>query len=77
AVVFYTPEALALKKLEAISESQIATAFDRDDLSIFTDAEDFKTYLDTKYFNNAVLLLMSSGNYGGLDFDSVQDLLAK
>jgi len=77
AVVFYTPEAVALKKLEAISESQIATAFDRDDLSIFTDAEDFKTYLDTKSFDNAVLLLMSSGNYGGLDFDSVQDLLAK
>ncbi|WP_370174870.1 UDP-N-acetylmuramate--L-alanine ligase [Leeuwenhoekiella palythoae] len=77
AVVFYTPEAVALKKLEAISESQIASAFDRDDLSIFTDAEDFKTYLDTKSFDNAVLLLMSSGNYGGLDFDSVQDLLAK
>ena len=75
AVVFYSPEAVAVKQLEAISKEQIEIAFDRDDLIIFTDAEAFKTYLKQKQFDNAVLLLMSSGNYGGLDFDTVQELL--
>jgi len=75
AVVFYSPEAVAVKQLEAISKEQIEVAFDRDDLIIFTDAEAFKTYLKQQQFDNAVLLLMSSGNYGGLDFDTVQELL--
>ena len=75
AVVFYSPEAVAVKQLEVISKEQIEVAFDRDDLIIFTDAEAFKTYLKQQQFDNAVLLLMSSGNYGGLDFDTVQELL--
>ena len=75
AVVFYSPEAVAVKQLEAISKEQIEVAFDRDDLIIFTDAEAFKTYLKQQQFDNAVLLLMSSGNYGGLDFETVQELL--
>lgn len=75
AVVFYSPEAVAVKELDAISKEQIATAFEREDLIIFTDSADFKNYLNEQEFKNSVLLLMSSGNYGGLDFDSVQNLL--
>ena len=75
AVVFYSPEAVAVKQLEAISKEQIAAAFEREDLIIFTDPTEFKNYLNQQEFKNAVLLLMSSGNYGGLDFDSVQDML--
>ncbi|WP_028376370.1 UDP-N-acetylmuramate--L-alanine ligase [Leeuwenhoekiella sp. MAR_2009_132] len=75
AVVFYSPEAVAIKKLETISKEQIAQAFERDDLTIFTDATTFKDFLVNSKFNDSVLLLMSSGNYGGLDFDKIQELL--
>jgi UDP-N-acetylmuramate-alanine ligase len=74
AVVFYSPHAVKIKKLEEISKSQIADAFQRDDLIIFTNPDEFKGYLFSQRFDNKSLLLMSSGNYGGLNFDKVKDL---
>ena len=35
----------------------------------------FKTYLFAQDFDNKALLLMSSGNYGGLDFDAVKQVI--
>jgi len=75
AVVFYSPHAVEIKKLEAISEQQIAEAFQREDLVIYTNPAEFKDFLFSQEFNNTSLLLMSSGNYGGLDFDEVKKLI--
>ncbi len=75
AVVFYSPHAVEIKKLEEVSEEQIASAFDRDDLIIYTNPEDFKEFLFSQNFENKALLLMSSGNYGGLDFEEVKRLI--
>jgi UDP-N-acetylmuramate: L-alanyl-gamma-D-glutamyl-meso-diaminopimelate ligase len=74
-VVFYSPHALEIKKLEAITHEQIAEAFNRDDLIIYTNPQEFKDFLFTQDLNNKSLLLMSSGNYGGLDFEEVKVLL--
>jgi len=74
AVVFYSPHAVEIKKLEEVSHQQIADAFERDDLIIYTNPEDFKNFLFSQNFKNKSLLLMSSGNYGGLDFDEVKGL---
>ena len=75
AVVFYSPHAVEIKKLQPISQAQIAAAFDRDDLIIYTDPAAFKDYLFSQNFQNKALLLMSSGNYGGLNFDEVRALI--
>ncbi|OAB79626.1 UDP-N-acetylmuramate--L-alanine ligase [Cochleicola gelatinilyticus] len=75
AVVFYSPHAVMVKGLEEIKGEQIDEAFDREDLIVFTNPADFKTYLYSQDFDNAALLLMSSGNYGGLDFDTVKDYI--
>ncbi|WP_417213251.1 UDP-N-acetylmuramate--L-alanine ligase [Bizionia sp.] len=75
AVVFYSPDAVEIKKLDAVSHEQIAHAFERNDLIIYNNSEEFKTFLFSQDFNNKALLLMSSGNYGGLDFDAVKGLL--
>lgn len=72
AVVFYSPHAVDIKKLEPVTKDQIALAFERDDLIIYTDPADFKAFLRTQNFENSALLLMSSGNYGGLDFEEVK-----
>ncbi|WP_457610689.1 UDP-N-acetylmuramate--L-alanine ligase [Lutibacter sp.] len=69
AVVFYSPQALEMKQLEKISPMQIKDAFERDDLIIYTNPIKFREFLFSKSFKNSALLLMSSGNYGGLDFD--------
>jgi len=74
AVVFYSPKAVQIKQLDAVSEDQIKQAFQQQNLNIFTNPEDFKNYLFNQNIDNTVLLLMSSGNYGGLDFDSLKEL---
>ena len=75
AVVFYSPDAVKIKQLEAITYEQIEQSFQRDDLIIFTNPKDFKDYLFCQDFENSALLLMSSGNYGGLNFDEVKGLM--
>ncbi|WP_010180642.1 UDP-N-acetylmuramate--L-alanine ligase [Aquimarina agarilytica] len=74
AVVFYSPEALAIKKMGPISEQQIKEAFTNNNLQVFTDSKAFKDFLFTQKFDDKTLLLMSSGNYGGLDFEEVREL---
>jgi UDP-N-acetylmuramate: L-alanyl-gamma-D-glutamyl-meso-diaminopimelate ligase len=75
AVVFYSPHAVEIKKLEEVTQEQIANAFQRDDLIIYTNPDDFKEFLFSQDFDNKALLLMSSGNYGGLNFDEVKGLV--
>ena len=75
AVVFYSPEAVNQKKLEEISAEKIFEAFQRKDLIIYTRPEDFKTFLMEQDYKETVLLLMSSGTYGGLDFEEIKNWL--
>ena len=72
AVVFYSPDAVKIKQLEEITADQIGQAFNRKDLIIYTNPTEFQNYLKEKDFNNTALLLMSSGNYGGLNFDDIK-----
>ena len=74
AVVFYSPDAVKIKGLEEVTADQIAQAFKRKDVKIFTDPKTFQEYLFVQDFENAALLLMSSGNYGGLDFERVKTI---
>jgi len=75
AVVFYSPHAVEIKKLETVSKEQIAKAFERDDLIIYTNPAEFKEFLFSQSFENTAVVLMSSGDYGGLDFDEVAKLV--
>lgn len=77
AVVFYSPEAVKIKRLEEISAAQIGEAFQREDLVIYTNPEAFREYLQHLKLSSEqfALLLMSSGNYGGLDFNEVKELI--
>mgnify|MGYP000630564858 CR=1 FL=1 len=72
AIVFYLPESVAIKKLAAVSPEQISTAFQREDLKIFTEASAFRNFVFEQDYKDSVLLLMSSGNYGGLDLGEVR-----
>ncbi|TPD69919.1 UDP-N-acetylmuramate--L-alanine ligase [Flavobacterium microcysteis] len=77
AVVFYSPDAVKIKQLEEVTYEQIAKSFNREDLIIYTNPAAFKEYLFHLKFDTEkiALLLMSSGNYGGLNFDEVKTLL--
>ena len=73
-VVFYSPRAVEIKKLQAISHQQIMDAFQNEDLIVYTNPSEFKDFLFSQKFSNTSLLLMSSGNYGGLNFDELKQL---
>ena len=75
AIVFYSPDAVKIKQLEEVTYDQIAQSFQRDDLIIYTNPAEFKDFLFSYDLNNSALLLMSSGNYGGLNFDEVKGLI--
>lgn len=72
AVVFYSPQAVELKQLDSVSETQIETAFEREDLIVFTDPTRFKNYINSLEFAQKTVLLMSSGSYGSLDFEALK-----
>ena len=76
AVVFFSPEALEIKKMRPVSIAQIQEAFEKENLIVYTTAQEFKQHLQNLNSANAVLLLMSSGTYGGLDFEEIKNWVA-
>jgi UDP-N-acetylmuramate: L-alanyl-gamma-D-glutamyl-meso-diaminopimelate ligase len=75
AVVFYSPHAVKIKQLEEVTAAQIASAFERDDLIIYTNPQEFKDFLFNQNLENTALLLMSSGDYGGLNFKELKTMI--
>ena len=75
AVVFYSPHAVKIKQLDEVTTAQIGAAFGREDLMMFTNPAEFKAFLFSQNLEQTALVLMSSGNYGGLDFEEVKELV--
>lgn len=74
AVVLYDPEALALKGMQPLSEGAIRAAFGREDVKVITSREALLEILDTVNTKDAVILMMSSGNFAQFDFNYFNDL---
>jgi len=75
ALIFINPEAVKAKKLEMITEQELINAFGRKDIQLFTEAEQLETYLLKHEWINQNLLLMSSGNFGGLNIDKIKNTI--
>ena len=69
--VFYSPEAIKIKRLEEISPEEIKAAFGREDLRVFTNPAELAEQLLKIEPENLALLMMSSGNYGGFDLNAL------
>ena len=72
AMVFYSPHAVAIKRLEPVDPVFIRAAFGRDDLQVFNEEQTFHEALISSLSDHCVLLLMSSGNLGGLDLEKLK-----
>ena len=75
AVVFYSPHAVKIKQLDEVTTTQIGAAFGREDLIIYTNPSEFKAFLFGLNLEQTAVVLMSSGNYGGLDFEEIKELV--
>jgi UDP-N-acetylmuramate: L-alanyl-gamma-D-glutamyl-meso-diaminopimelate ligase len=69
ALVYFDAHTLAVKRLEPITSDDIINAFDRPNLQVFTDSNQLQHYLIAQRDKFDIFLLMSSGTFGGLDFD--------
>lgn len=67
AVVYFSPHALALKKLPMLSPDDIKESFRKQGLLVFSESAKFQEFLLGQEYTNTSLLLMSSGNYDGLN----------
>ncbi len=66
-VVFFNPHAIALKKLSPITTNDVKKGFGNKDLEVFTDSKELEEFLRSINYQHASLLMMSSGNFGGID----------
>ncbi|MXO32190.1 UDP-N-acetylmuramate--L-alanine ligase [Apibacter sp. B2912] len=71
ALVFYSEDALKIKRMEPISKELIINSFEKNNLQVFTDPIILENYLKEIDKNNSIFLMMSSGNYGGINLDSI------
>ncbi|HEY8689591.1 MAG TPA: Mur ligase family protein [Chitinophagaceae bacterium] len=67
AVVFYSSHALELKRMPELSKEKVKEGFAKDNLAVINKKEELEQFLQNQNYSNANLLLMSSGNYDGLD----------
>lgn len=67
AAVFYSKHALELKRLPDLSAEKVREGFGKAGLEVFSDKNALGEWLNAQSYKDANLLLMSSGNYDGLD----------
>ncbi len=70
-VVYYSPQTLAIKKMQALDDEEIRKHFDSPDLRVFTKTELLEAFLKAQSLENTNVLLMSSGTFGGLDVQNI------
>ena len=75
AIVYFNPHTIAHKKLKEITVEQVLNYFNTPNLKVFTDSLELVNYLKAKSFANSVLIMMSSGNFDGIDFKELSTQL--
>ncbi|MEI6696986.1 MAG: Mur ligase family protein, partial [Bacteroidota bacterium] len=75
AIVYFNPHTIEHKKLHSISVEDVKHAFNRIDLQVFTDSGLLVEYLQKTNWKHKNLLMMSSGNFNGINLNELADLL--
>lgn len=77
AIVYFNPHTVEHKKLKPVSKEQVMQSFGNRSLLVYTDSDEMKNYLISTKQNNSVLLMMSSGNFDGIDFKKLAESILK
>ena len=70
AIVYYNPEVVKHKKLEPISKEQVQAAFG-ENVVVMTQTSEILDFIGNQNWKNQVLLMMSSGNFDGINYDQL------
>ncbi|WP_300666166.1 Mur ligase family protein [Fluviicola sp.] len=74
ALVYFSPEVVAHKKLAPLSIEEVQTAFGGR-VKVVNETQEVLEFIRAKSWNNSVLLMMSSGNFDGIDYDELGEEL--
>ena len=77
AFVYFSPKAIEHKKLAMLSKNDVKTAFFSENVTVFTDSDELMKTVKSINFKNKNLLLMSSGNFDGVDFKELGNEILK
>jgi len=77
AYVYFNPHTIEHKKLKPISIEQVSKAFGGNNIKVFTDSAELKQLLQKESWSNKNLLMMTSGNFDGIDFKELADKIIK
>lgn len=70
ALVYFSPEVVAHKKLDSISAQQVLEGFGGG-VEVVTSTKEVEAFLNQFDWHNSALLMMSSGNFDGIDYDKL------
>ncbi|HTD40841.1 MAG TPA: Mur ligase family protein [Mucilaginibacter sp.] len=71
AIVFIDKHTFEQKKMEPYPAETVKDAFSRGDLTFYNDPSALEKYLENITMDNTNLLMMSSGNFGGIDLQKL------
>jgi UDP-N-acetylmuramate: L-alanyl-gamma-D-glutamyl-meso-diaminopimelate ligase len=76
ALVYFSPAVVAHKKLEPLTTEQVQQAFGGK-VKVVNDTQEVLDFIRAKNWDNSVLLMMSSGNFDGIDYEKLGEELVK
>jgi UDP-N-acetylmuramate: L-alanyl-gamma-D-glutamyl-meso-diaminopimelate ligase len=71
AMVYFNPEVVKKKKLDPLTIEQIQNAFGNEKVLVVDSTEDVLSWIRSKEWKDRNLLMMSSGNFDGIDYDQL------
>jgi UDP-N-acetylmuramate: L-alanyl-gamma-D-glutamyl-meso-diaminopimelate ligase len=74
-IVYFNPKTLEHKKLPPITKQDIIEGFQLPNLQVFDNSNEMLEFLMAKNWENANLLMMSSGNFDGINFQELADIV--
>lgn len=72
-VVYFNRKKMEAKNMELITESEIRSAFANPGIHVFDDSKNLEEFLINQKWKNRNLLMMSSGNFGGINIAELAD----
>jgi UDP-N-acetylmuramate: L-alanyl-gamma-D-glutamyl-meso-diaminopimelate ligase len=71
AIVYFNPKTIEHKKLDPISKEEVLNAFGGKNVTVYTNSDDLIKDLLNHEFISTNVLLMSSGNFSGINLDQL------
>ncbi|MFO7933646.1 MAG: Mur ligase family protein [Bacteroidales bacterium] len=73
AMVYFNPAVVKHKKLPPLSPGEVKKHFGKEELAVYDSAEQLENDLKSLGKNNCVLLIMTSGNFSGIDLKQLAE----